>query len=91
MRPDFFVDMGPDVSLSSLACPKCTNVEARILPFSEQLAVQHWFLRCAVCGNVWTIDKKLQTLANQQIHQQSHSPRKFSTHHQARARKSHYS
>jgi len=60
MRPDFFVHMG-DVSPSSLACPKCRNVEGRVLPFSERLGVQRWFLRCAVCGHVWTIDKKLQT------------------------------
>jgi hypothetical protein len=43
MRPDFFVDMGLDVSPISLACPKCRNVEGRVLPFSEQRRVQHWF------------------------------------------------
>jgi hypothetical protein len=60
MRPDFFVHMA-DVSPSFLACPKCRNVEGRVLPFSERLGVQRWFLRCAVCSHVWTIDKKLQT------------------------------
>jgi hypothetical protein len=60
MRPDFFVRMG-DVSPSSLACPKCRNIEGGVLPFSERLGVQRWVLRCAVCGHVWTIDKKLQT------------------------------
>jgi hypothetical protein len=57
MRPDFFVEMGPGVSSRSLACSKCRNVKGRVLPFSEQLRYPRWFLRCAVCGHVWTIDK----------------------------------
>jgi hypothetical protein len=66
MRPDFFVDMGPDVSASSLVCPKCRNVEGRVLHFSEKPEVQSWFLRCGVCGHIWTIDKKRQTRGQSQ-------------------------
>jgi hypothetical protein len=63
MRPDFFVDMGHDITISALPCPKCRNVETRVLPFSEQIRVRHWFVRCAVCDHVWTIDKKPRTLS----------------------------
>jgi hypothetical protein len=52
MRPDFLVNMGLDLSRSSLACPNCRNVEGRVFPFSEKLGVQRWLLRCAVCGHV---------------------------------------
>jgi transposase-like protein len=69
MRPDFFVNIGLDLSPSSLACPKCRNVEGRVLPFSEKVGVQRWFLRCAVCGHVWTIDKK-QTRGQSQTKEQ---------------------
>jgi hypothetical protein len=72
MRPDFFVDMGLDLSPSALACPKCRNVEGRVLPFSEQLRVQRWFFRCAVCGHVWTIDKKLQMPGRSQTMAEGH-------------------
>jgi uncharacterized Zn finger protein len=63
MRPDFFVDMQVNVSPNSLVCPKCRNVKGRVLPYSEPPTVQHWFLRCGVCGHVWTLDKKPQALA----------------------------
>ena len=76
MRPDFFVEMGPGVSSRSLACSKCKNVEGRVLPFSEQLRYPRWFFRCAVCGHVWTIDKKLQTNQQRWINQRSKSARK---------------
>src|SRR4029453_10728308 len=73
VRPDYFVKMG-DVSPSSLACPKCRNVEGRVMPFSEQLRVHRWFFRCAVCGHVWTIDKKLQTPGRSQPKKQQPRP-----------------
>jgi uncharacterized Zn finger protein len=63
MRPDFFVDMGHDITITALPCPKCRNVETRALPFSEQIRVRDWFVRCAACGHVWTMDKKPRTLS----------------------------
>jgi hypothetical protein len=39
-----------------------------VLAFSEQAHVHHWFLRCAVCGHVWTIDKKLRRTLDQRSH-----------------------
>jgi hypothetical protein len=39
-----------------------------VLAFSEHAHVQHWFLRCAVCSHVWTIDKKPRRVLDQQSH-----------------------
>jgi hypothetical protein len=83
MRPDFFVDMGPDASLTSLACPTCRNTETRVLSYSEHPSVRHWFCRCIVCSHVWTIDKKPR-----QLDLRSVSAWKSSKQH-ARARDSH--
>jgi Zn ribbon nucleic-acid-binding protein len=49
--------MTSDVFVDTVSCPKCKAIEIRVLPFSEESKVWHWFLRCVVCGHEWTIAK----------------------------------
>jgi hypothetical protein len=50
--------MTSDVFVDPVPCPKCKATEIRVLPFSEDIKVWHWFLRCVACGHEWTIAKK---------------------------------
>jgi rRNA maturation endonuclease Nob1 len=54
------VVMISDVFVDPLPCPKCKAAEIRVLPFSEDIRVWHWFLRCVACGHEWTIPKHAQ-------------------------------
>jgi hypothetical protein len=48
--------MALDIFDDPVPCPRCHSTETRVLPFSEQITIWHWFLRCA-CGHEWTIAK----------------------------------
>jgi hypothetical protein len=40
-----------------VSCLRCQSTHTRVLTFSEQTNIWHWFLRCAACGHEWTIAK----------------------------------
>jgi hypothetical protein len=54
--------MAIDVFVDPLPCPKCNSTETRVLPFSEQDKIWHWFLRCSACGHEWTLAKQAKAV-----------------------------